>query len=483
METPLTYHQILAQQYEENAKAILVSQTNDYGRVDGEEYEVDAHTTDHGVQLENQDAFRKFAGNRHLETDIVKPRDFDDKSKLSVRYNKDVRTSVFNIDTRYRAYYTGDTAVGQTANLNTNYISPIVSTAASLATHFVFRLSRLVKNAMSVKLTSLEIPNKFYSILTYRGNRSFGIRATGTPNSSFSGVYISNGAIGFPNGTNLSGLNVGMSVTFYNFTSFGNIFAGTTYFVSLVGPDYITVSNTLVEPGLTYPIFNPGSTANTATMDVFTTAVVPEGYYNDINIHDRVSTALNSLSISGSGSFSSSLDPVTKRTTIANLSGYTYDFHFGNPTTPQVYPTILSMLGFNQLKTTSISGVALTTYLNVSSLKSEDVINMNVDTYFYIAINDWNNVEHQSKNDSFFTVFAKIPINVDTGKLIYDNDSTNTTTKIIRFLQPTNIQSLEIQLLDGFGTQLQLDNNVNYSMTLEIEEVLSQSLYEKLREL
>jgi hypothetical protein len=107
----------------------------------------------------------------------------------------------------------------------------------------------------------------------------------------------------------------------------------------------------------------------------------------------------------------------------------------------------------------------------------------NVDNYFYISINDWNNVLHQSKNDSFFTVFAKIPVNVDKGKLIYDNDSTNTTSKTFRFLQPTNIQSLEIKLLDGFGNELQMDDTVNYSMTLEIEEVLSQALYEKLREL
>jgi hypothetical protein len=53
----------------------------------------------------------------------------------------------------------------------------------------------------------------------------------------------------------------------------------------------------------------------------------------------------------------------------------------------------------------------------------------------------------------------------------------------VRFLQPTNINLLEIRLLDGFGNDLRMDNNVNYSMTLEIEEVLSQALYEKLREL
>jgi len=278
-----------------------------------------------------------------------------------------------------------------------------------------------------------------------------------------------------------------MSVTFYNFTSFGNIVSGTTYFILKVSASSITITDTLIDPALPTPaLFQAGSDTsyNTASMDAFQTVIVPEGYYNDLNIHGRVTTALNSMNVSGGGKFTSSMDS-TNRTTITNTntSGYTYDVHFGNPTTPQVYPTLLYMLGFSQLKTPNISGVALTTYLNTATLVSEDPMSTNVDNYFYISINDWNNVLHQSKNDSFFTVFAKIPVNVDKGKLIYDNDSTNTTSKTFRFLQPTNIQSLEIKLLDGFGNELQMDDTVNYSMTLEIEEVLSQALYEKLREL
>jgi len=329
-------------------------------------------------------------------------------------------------------------------------------------------------------LTSLELPNKFYNVLTNRGNRSFGIRKTGTANSSFTGVYLSNGVIALSDTTDLV---AGMSVTFYNFESFGNIVAGATYYISLVGSGYIMVTNTLFESGMTPLPFTLGVSTNTASMDVFRTVTIPEGYYNDVNIHDRVTTALNSVSISGQGTFTCSMDSMS-RTTITTVSGsYAYDVHFGNPTTPQVYPTLLSMLGFNQLQTSNVSGVGLTTYLNATTLTSEERMSTNVDPYLYIAVNDWNTVEHQTKNDSYFTVFAKIPVNVDKGNVIYDNESTNTTTKMFRFLQPTNIQSLEIQLLDGFGNELRMDNNVNYSMTLEIEEVLSQALYEKLREL
>jgi hypothetical protein len=482
MEPPLTYHQILAEQYEENAKTALVQQPRRY---EEDEYDVDAQVGTHGVELENQSAFRKFAGNRNLETDIVKTRDFDDKSKLSVRYNKDVRTSVVNVDTRYRSYYVGDAAVNAGRTANPNYISPILSTASSTSTHFVFRLSRLIRNAMSVKLSSIEIPNKFSNISTFRGNRSFGLRLNGVANSSFSGITLNKSVLYVTGST--TGLSPGMSVTFYNFTSFGNIVAGTTYFILTVSSESFTITDTLIDPSLPTPLqFQAGTDNgyNTASMDAFQTVIVPEGYYNDFNIHERVATAMNALTISGKGTFSTSMDSMM-RTTIntTNTSGYTYDFHFGNPTTPQVYPTLLYTLGFNQLKSASISGVGLTTYFNKTQLLSEDQMNTNVDTYFYLAINDWNNVEHQSRNDAYFSVFAKIPVTVDKGKLIYDNDSTNSTTKIFRFLQPTNIQTLEIQLLDGFGNELQMDSAVNYSMTLEIEEVLSHSLYEKLREL
>ncbi len=84
-------------------------------------------------------------------------------------------------------------------------------------------------------------------------------------------------------------------------------------------------------------------------------------------------------------------------------------------------------------------------------------------------------------NNTFFTVFAKIPIGVNKGAMILDSDVSNTTSKTYRFLLPTNIQQLEIQLLDRAGVELSFDND--YSMTLEVEEVISQALYEKLREM
>jgi len=71
-----------------------------------------------------------------------------------------------------------------------------------------------------------------------------------------------------------------------------------------------------------------------------------------------------------------------------------------------------------------------------------------------------------------------------TGKntMIIDTITSNTTSKIYHFLQPTNINLLQIQLLDAFGNVIDLQG-ANISMTLEFSEVLNMALYEKYRDL
>jgi hypothetical protein len=98
-----------------------------------------------------------------------------------------------------------------------------------------------------------------------------------------------------------------------------------------------------------------------------------------------------------------------------------------------------------------------------------------------MVINDYNNVTPQSLDNTYFSVFAKIPMTVAKGAVLFDTESVNATRKIFQFLQPTNIQNLDIKLLDKTGALLL--NTQDYSMTLEIEEVVSHALYEKLREL
>jgi hypothetical protein len=194
-----------------------------------------------------------------------------------------------------------------------------------------------------------------------------------------------------------------------------------------------------------------------------------------------IQTAMQALTaITASATLTCSLDPLTKCMRIGNSSAdpmVTYDFNF-NYTTPTVFvfDKLAASMGFKLGGT--YQGVTLnsTNFLTATYLPD-----LNTDDYIYLRINDYNTVIPQTVNDTYFSVFSKIIVSVDKQHIIYDNNSTNTTNKTYNFMLPTNIQQLEIQLLDRAGNELIFDGN--FSMTIEIEEILSQGLYEKLREL
>jgi hypothetical protein len=170
MAQPVTYQQLLAEHYEESARDRLVFQNMDNGD-ENEDRQIDPHISDqqaYGYETVDPTNYKGFAGNRHLEEDLVKTKDFEDKSKLSVRYNKDVKLNVFNVDSRFRSYAApGLSSAGQPSAVP-DYNSPVKSTAVSFPSHFIFKTSKLVKNAMSITLTSLELPNTFWNFMAIR---------------------------------------------------------------------------------------------------------------------------------------------------------------------------------------------------------------------------------------------------------------------------------------------------------------------------
>lgn len=408
MEQPVTYQQLLAEQYEENARDVLAFQQIDYDEMHGRQVD-DVNPFEHSniqtYTVEHQNDFKEFAGNRNTEEIVSKATNFEDKSKLSVRYNKDVRINTFNIDSRFRAYVIpGVLGNNSAVNQPNKFVNSVFdATAVSSASHFVFRIRRQIKNAISIKLSSLELPNTFANFSNVRGNTSFQIRPTTTPTSDY---YIVN-----------------------------------------IDPDD-----------------------------------VPEYYPNAPLLCSVIQTALRNLPIGvfpDKNTFTCSLNSqgyiVIGNT--ANTSR-SYDFNFAyTPISIPLFDPLGVLMGFK---------TSQTLYQNVTinssnSLTAIYLPDLNTDDYIYITMNDYTTVVPQTVNDTYFTVFAKIPVTVDKGLNIYDNDSNNSTNKTYRFLLPTNLQQIEIQLLDRAGKELTFDGN--FSMTLEVEEVLNQSLYEKMREL
>jgi hypothetical protein len=408
MEQPVTYQELLAEQYQESARDLLAFQQIDYDKEleDVGTYQQDTINT---YAVERPNEFNVFGGDRNTEEIVSKSTNFDDKSKFSVRYNKDVRINTFNIDTRFRAYVSAASIVGNNPSLNQIFrfkrdvFSP---TAVSSASHFVFRIRRQIKNAISIKLSSLELPNTFANFSNARGNTSFGIRKTNDPNPSFRDYSI----------VNIDSDDI---------------------------PEYIPNAKLLAEAIQTQLRLLP--LAKFPQHETFTCTVNDQGY---IVIGNTDATSVS------------------------------YDFNFGyTPIEAPLFDPLGVLMGFKSNTTLYQNKQIDSTH----SLTATYLPDLNTDDYIYININDYNTVVPQTINDTYFTVFAKIPITVDKGQIIFDNDSNNSTNKTYRFLLPSNLQQLEIQLLDRGGQQLTFDGN--YSMTLEVEEILNQSLYEKMREL
>jgi hypothetical protein len=408
MEQPITYQELLAEQYEESARDLLAFQQIDYDK----ELE-DVGTYQRGdintYAVERPDEFNTFGGDRNTEEIVSKSANFEDKSKFSVRYNKDVRVNTFNIDSRFRAYVSAASIVGTNPALNALFrfkkdvFNP---TAVSSASHFIFRIRRQIKNAISIRLSSLELPNTFANFSNARGNTSFQIRRHNHPNVNFRDYSI----------VNIDSDDI---------------------------PEYIPNAKLLAEAIQTKLRDLPAD--RFPQRGTFTCTVNDQGY---IVIGNTSATVIK------------------------------YDFNFAyTPVEIPLFDPLGTLMGF-KTDTTFYQNKQID---STHSLTATYLPDLNTDDYIYLNINDYNTVIPQTINDTYFTVFAKIPVTVDKGQIIFDNDSNNSTNKTYRFLLPSNLQQLEIQLLDRGGQELTFDGN--YSMTLEVEEVLNQSLYEKMREL
>lgn len=378
MDVP-SYHQLLAEQYEENSRNLLVHPN---------EYEDDDQVNDHEEhdytdrELEQPEEFNRFQERHDLKNVIQPKKDFEDKGKNSVRYNKDVKPLVYNIDSRFR----NATAI----------TSPTNTFPLQASSNFAFRLEKTIKNISSVKLTSFEFPNTFYTFSNSRQNKTFNV----TVGSSTKLITLNDGNY----------LQTG-SDKLIDYTALCNLYQA---------------SLTLAFPAESFTVV-----------------------YN---------TSSNRIIIANTNPFILSFAPVI---TVPNLGLTSTNQNIG----------IGYFLGFQQYQ-----------YSGSNSYTSEFCPQIIGDSYIYLSINDWNNVEHQNYNQTNFYVFAKILLTGGKNSLIIDTPVTNPTNKEYHFIQPTNINLLQIKLLDAFGNIIDLEG-ANISMTLEFNEILNLALYEKMRDL
>jgi hypothetical protein len=407
-----TYHQLLSEIYEENAANQYVFDRF-YENEDVDAYDVDKYD-DHEVQ--DKEGFNKFGGNRTKPENVVKPPpSTNEQGKASYGYNKDIRTTIVNVDGRFRAVPIKVPArVTREQCLANESIKE--NFGDSSGTEFSIMLARQYKNVTSVKVQSLEFENSFYTF------------------TALNPV------------TGLGRENTTMQFVTYDDTDPFNI---VTYTLNITIPDG------------NYVISMPGATGVTnGLIETLVEAIKAAGLAANIPVYNTITITQNPQSLKltfGFGwrfevVFPETSDGFTKNGLGYNLGFYTTRSNFSNSNAPP--------------------------YTLVTNTRP-DVIQ---DRYIYIKVNDWAQVHHQYPDQTELTAFLKVPLTVAKFGIQYDNTALDTQTKELFFPQPTNIQKLEISLLDQYGSVLDMQGG-SFSMSLAISEILQSNIYEKLLQL
>jgi hypothetical protein len=161
----LTYQQILAEVYEDNARNLLVHH-NEYSDEEQDAYEEHDYEAN---SLPDKEEFNKHHGDRNKPENVIKP----DSKEHGKHKKPEVRTIVLNIDGAFRG-----NIVPPPITISNCTGLPIPNESQSPGTnsaYFTFSAHKLYRNITSVKMTSMEFSNSFYTFSTARGNTKFTI--------------------------------------------------------------------------------------------------------------------------------------------------------------------------------------------------------------------------------------------------------------------------------------------------------------------
>lgn len=286
--------------------------------------------------------------------------DWTDNTRYGVLYPSDVKTTVINIDSRFRENW-----------------------QASSSTDFLIKLPRTYKNAITLRLSSIELPNTWYTFSAARGNTSF---------------FVNNVLRTIPDG---------------NYTN------------------PVTLANAIT----------------TAAAGVFTAT------YNVLPANDPSKFTL------------SSPNPFTLR--------------FGSATTcGNISSGVSSLLPFDSGLGYQI-GFTGNVYSGSNTYTGEYIVDTMRDSYVFLQLPELEMMmDAHSYGNTSIKAFAKIVVDKPKNALIFDN-GTNTVSKVTNFAQPTNISTLRVKLVDAYGLPIEL--MADFSLTLEVQEVVNAKLYETYR--
>jgi hypothetical protein len=395
-----TYLELLAENDEEarrefqpNAKDLLTANFVEY------DDNVEGHDP-HPDELHDQADFQKPAGSHQLASLLPEPEKDVHKTTSNVRYDKDVQVHVISIDSRFR----------------TNQLDN--------PSNFLFKLLTPIKNAISVRLSSLEIPNTWYTFSNIRGNISMIINIYGSTEPDLPELAISKAAT-------------------------ANVTTGRVV---------ITEGNYSVFTDSTNDILVELYRQLQQTFPTYAFSVIFNAITGKITISCFTLSAGNTYTYTNQPTIGSE-NPIYFSINFADSIFSNRDDNWG--------------LGYNL-------GYRIKQTDPATSVTGEAIVDVLDSNYVFLSLNpDWKVVEHNQPDRSQTSAFAKVIVNVGKNDIVYDTGQ-NTITKRYFLRQPTNITSFNISIVDENEQYVMLQGG-NVSMTLEVTEVLHASLYEAMR--
>ena len=469
----LTYQQVLADHYEETAKTVLVV-SHEY------EEEVPPLEKDPKEELENQEDFQKFIPRHDPET-MTKPTTHEDKTIYSTQYNRQTQVRLINIDSRFRNRYGNSLAPIFEKDVflgNKLFLNYVLNTSSS---DFIFRLKEPIKNVISVRLSSIEIPNSFYTFSRARGNAQFQITY---PSASLNVAGTKTYTLEIPAGNwdsliyDTENANDPMTGVLYDINSFTSVlwkvaYTLNTFFAAGAGyavPGYETFIglNPISLAPLKYNQFELALNPANGKVNIKFNKTTSSGVQVDVpfDINWIVPPNLIADNYVNSTWLQPPINPLYSTTQIRNSSTSVADFGLGynlGYRLPAYYPLQQGLIG----------GLRSWYY-------AEAIVNTADSNYLFLSLDpDWKVIEQETPDRTQLFAFAKVVVNVPKFDIIYDSGA-NTLTKEYYLKQPTNIHTIPVRISDAYDQDIDL-NGLDFSFTLELREVLSSGLYESMR--
>ena len=407
-----TYLEILAEndeearkEFEPNAKELLTATFVEY------EDNVEGHDA-HPDELEDQHDFQKPQGSHQLASLMPEAQKDLHKTQVDIRYSKDTQVHVISIDSRFR------------------------TDQGSNPSNFLFKMLTPIKNVISVRLSSLEIPNTWYTFSEIRGNTSMQV------NLQTGGIIVA-GRIVITEGNYTLNSGQANDLLIELFTQLNNTFPDNSFSV----------------------VFNPIS--GKLTISCFKKMNLPVNSAGNRVPYSYDNQPKSNVIYNPDGSVSPN-----KNTAPGFETPVIFSMNFADG----IYSNREDNWGLGYNLGYRIQQTEFAEFHLAESIP--DIVDSN---YIFLSLNpDWRVVEHTQPDSSQTAAFAKVIVDAAKNDIVYDNGS-NTITKQYFLRQPSNISSFNISIVDEYEQYIQLEGG-NVSLTLEVTEVLHASLYDAMRE-